>query len=50
MVKLAVDGLTNRDIGEKLFISARTVESDLTKVYMKLGVKNRMQLSAVAGR
>ncbi len=50
VVKLAVDGLTNREIGEKLFISARTVESHLTKVYMKLGVKNRVQLSAVAGR
>ena len=50
VVKLAVDGLTNREIGEKLFISARTVESHLTKVYIKLGVKNRVQLSAVAGR
>lgn len=50
VVKLAVEGLTNREIGEKLFISARTVESHLTKVYTKLGVKNRVQLSAAAGR
>ena len=50
VVKLAVEGLTNREIGEKLFISARTVESHLTKIYMKLGVKNRVQLSAATGR
>lgn len=47
VVKLAVEGLTNREIGEKLFISARTVESHLTRIYLKLGVKNRVQMSTV---
>ena len=44
---LAVDGLTNREIGERLFISARTVETHLGRVFAKLGVKNRVQLTAV---
>ncbi len=43
---LAAGGLTNRQIGERLFISARTVETHLTHVFAKLGVKNRVQLSA----
>ena len=43
---LAADGLTNRQIGERLFISARTVETHLTHVFTKLGVKNRVQLTA----
>ncbi len=46
VAKLAVEGFTNREIGERLFISARTVESHLTHVFAKLGVKNRVQLSS----
>ena len=43
---LAAAGLTNRQIGERLFISARTVEAHLTHLFAKLGVKNRVQLTA----
>ena len=46
VAQLAADGLTNRQIGEQLFISARTVESHLTHVFAKLGIKNRVQLAA----
>ncbi len=41
---LAVSGLTARDIGERLFLSTRTVENHLQRVYTKLGVGNRHEL------
>ncbi len=46
VARLAADGLTNREIGARLFISARTAEAHLTHVFTKLGVKNRVQLAA----
>ncbi|MEV0623882.1 AAA family ATPase [Nonomuraea sp. NPDC050404] len=41
---LAREGLTNRDIGARLFISARTAEYHLGKVFTKLGIKGRAEL------
>jgi DNA-binding CsgD family transcriptional regulator len=46
VAQLASDGLTNPDIGERLFLSARTVEWHLGKVFAKLGVSSRRELSA----
>jgi len=43
---LAGGGLTNREIAEKLFLSVRTVENQLHRVYEKLGVSNRAELRA----
>jgi DNA-binding CsgD family transcriptional regulator len=37
-------GFSNQEIGEKLFISPRTVESHLYTIFQKTGVKNRVQL------
>ncbi|MEV4077337.1 helix-turn-helix transcriptional regulator [Nonomuraea fuscirosea] len=47
IVRLAARGLTNREIGERLFLSPRTVGSHLYRVFPKLGVTTRAQLRDV---
>ncbi|GLY02279.1 MULTISPECIES: LuxR family transcriptional regulator [Actinoplanes] len=44
VVRLAATGMTNREIGASLFLSARTVSTHLYKAYPKLGVTSRAQL------
>src|SRR5712671_362871 len=50
IVRLAGDGLTNREIGDRLFLSPRTVSSHLYRSYPKLGVAGRYQLRDVIAR
>lgn len=47
IVLLAAQGLTNREIGERLFLSPRTVSSHLYRVFPVLGVTHRAQLRDV---
>jgi DNA-binding CsgD family transcriptional regulator len=50
VVRLVSEGLGNKDIGGRLFISPRTVQTHLTHVYAKLGLSSRVQLVQEAGR
>ncbi len=50
VVRLVSQGLGNKDIAARLFISHRTVQTHLTHVYSKLGITSRVQLAQEAAR
>jgi DNA-binding NarL/FixJ family response regulator len=49
IVQMAAQGLSNREIAERLYLSHRTVESHLYRVFPKLGVTSRAQLAGALG-
>lgn len=44
VAELAAAGMTNRDVAAALFISPKTVEANLSRIYHKLGIHSRAQL------
>lgn len=44
IAELAASGLTNREVAAALFISAKTVEVHLSRIYRKLGIRSRSEL------
>jgi DNA-binding CsgD family transcriptional regulator len=49
IAELAARGASNRDIAQDLFVSPKTVENHLGRVYMKLAIKGRRELAAALG-
>lgn len=48
VARLVADGLSNPQIGQRLFMSRSTVKTHLSRIYAKLGVSNRTELAAEA--
>jgi len=49
VAELAASGMTNRDVAAALFISPKTVESNLARIYRKLGINSRAELGRLVG-
>jgi predicted ATPase/DNA-binding CsgD family transcriptional regulator len=50
VVRLVAEGLTNPEIGARLFVSRATVKTHLSHVYAKLGIANRTELATLASQ
>ncbi|TLS42623.1 helix-turn-helix transcriptional regulator [Streptomyces montanus] len=48
VASLVLEGATNREIAARLFISVKTVEATLTRVYRKLGIRSRVDIVRLA--
>ena len=46
IAELAASGLSNKELAQTLFVTVSTVESHLTRVYAKLGIRSRVLLQA----
>ncbi|MBV9605440.1 MAG: AAA family ATPase [Solirubrobacterales bacterium] len=46
VAELVAQGRSNRDVADALFITVRTVEANLTRIYRKLEIRNRAELAA----
>jgi DNA-binding CsgD family transcriptional regulator len=49
IARLAAEGLSNREIGQQLYLSRRTVRNHLYWIFPKLGITSRTELAAAVG-
>jgi len=49
VARLVAEGLTNREVADRLFVSPHTVNSHLRHVFTKLGINSRVELARIAG-
>ncbi|WP_235674481.1 helix-turn-helix transcriptional regulator [Mycolicibacterium pulveris] len=47
VAELVASGMTNREVGAELFISPKTVEANLSRIYRKLGIRSRTALAGL---
>jgi DNA-binding CsgD family transcriptional regulator len=45
VAELVADGLSNREVSARLFVTVRTVEAHLSRIYAKLGIRSRTELA-----
>lgn len=50
VAELAATGITNREMAAALFISPKTVEANLSRIYRKLNIRSRAELGRIMGR
>jgi DNA-binding NarL/FixJ family response regulator len=50
VAELAASGMSNRDMAAALFISPKTVEANLSRIYRKLNIHSRAELGGLMGR
>jgi DNA-binding NarL/FixJ family response regulator len=49
IARLAAEGLSNREIGQQLYLSHRTVRNHVYGIFRKLGITSRAELAAAVG-
>jgi len=49
-LELIGEGLTNRQIGERLFLSEKTIKNHVARIFAKLGLAQRTQAAVYAAR
>ena len=47
IARMVAEGLSNREVGERLYLSPRTIATHLYRIYPKLGITSRVQLSTL---
>ena len=50
VAELAASGMSNRDMAATIFISPKTVEANLSRIYRKLNIRSRAELGRIIGR
>jgi DNA-binding CsgD family transcriptional regulator len=50
VAQLVAEGRSNKEVADVLFVSVRTVEANLTRIYAKLGIRSRTELASRRGR